>query len=63
MNYPSWSLKGLRDIRERILLHTATDDDLRTFMRYVHKMEDMLDEDDSVDAFGSEGWRHYAGLE
>ena len=38
-------------------------DDVYDLLDYINILEDLLDEADQEDFFGTEGWRHHAGIE
>jgi hypothetical protein len=54
------SERELNIIRGKILVSKATPEEADDFMEYVDKMEELLDETDYADFFGTEGWRRYS---
>jgi hypothetical protein len=52
--------RELNIIRGKILVSKATPEEADDFMEYVDKMEELLDETDYADFFGTEGWRRYS---
>lgn len=39
------------------------EEDLQELAHHIHSMENMLDETDMDDYFGTEGWKHRLGLD
>ena len=63
-NFPDLkSEKELDTIRGKMLVAHATQEELHDFLRYVSVLESLLDAEELVDAFGTEGWKHHVGLE
>ena len=48
-------------IRGKMLVNAATQDELHYFLFYVSTIEELIDEADHQDTFGTEGWRHRIG--
>lgn len=55
--------KTLNIIRGKNLVGKATKADVFKVFEYIELLERHLDEGDERDAFGTEGWRHYFGIE
>lgn len=49
-------------IRGKLLVANATVPECHAFLKHVSQLEEMLDEADLDDYFGTEGWRHRLGL-
>jgi len=49
-------------IRGKNLVGATTKQDILTLFSHIDALEMLLDEGDENDAFGTEGWRHRAGL-
>ena len=55
--------RELNTIRGKALVGAATVEEVMSVFRRLDDLELLLDEADEVDALGTEGWRHRAGLE
>ena len=53
----------LNTIRGKNLVGAATKEDVEVLFEHLDAIEVALDEADSDDVFGTEGWRHFFGLE
>jgi hypothetical protein len=53
----------LGEIRGRASVNAASAEDIAALLQHIQELEDLLDEGDQDDAFGTEGWRHRAGAE
>lgn len=42
---------------------TVTEEQAIMVSEYIHTLEQLCDATDQDDYFGTEGWRHYAGME
>jgi hypothetical protein len=49
-------------IRGKNLVKKATPEDVWVLISHIDGLETLLDEGDENDAFGTEGWRHRAGI-
>jgi hypothetical protein len=54
--------KTLNTIRGKNIVGAATTDDVFVLLQHIDALEDLLDEGDDDDAFGTEGWRHRLGI-
>jgi len=52
----------LNIIRGKNIVGAATSDDVFALLQHIDALEDLLDEGDDDDAFGTEGWRHRLGI-
>lgn len=50
-------------IASLVLLGKANKKQRRLFLEYVEAMENLLTDLDEEDAFGTEGWKQYIGIE
>lgn len=50
-------------IRGRHSVGKATQEDIDTLLEHIEALEELLDEGDGEDAFGTEGWRRRLGIE
>lgn len=57
------SEKELNIIRGKMLVNSATKEELHDFLRYVAELEYLLNQDDYEDIHGTEGWKHRMGIE
>lgn len=57
------SQKELLNIRAKIYWNKATKQEATTFIEYVKVLEELLDEADLEDFFGTEGWMKHVRLE
>ena len=57
------NLRELDKIRGRIEAGVFVQEEINLFLSYVSEMENLLDEGDEDDCFGTEGWRHRLGLD
>lgn len=55
------SERELDEIRGKMLVNAATQEELHDFLTYVSKLEGLLIDADNEDFFGSEGYRHRLG--
>ncbi|MCG7507092.1 hypothetical protein [Mesorhizobium retamae] len=55
--------KFLNTVRGKAMVGHATPEELMKVFGHIDALENLLDEADEDDAFGSEGWRHAAGLD
>lgn len=53
----------LNIIRGKNLVGAASTDDVFVLLQHIDALEDLLDEGDEDDAFGTEGWRHRLGVD
>ena len=53
----------LNIIRGKNLVGAATKEDIDLLFEHLDAIEIALDEADSEDMFGTEGWRHWLGIE
>lgn len=54
--------RELDTIRGKMLVAAATPEELQDFLRFVAALEQIVDEADGDDYFGTEGWRHRIGV-
>ena len=54
--------KQLNTIRGRVSVGKATTKEILSVFEHLDKLEMALDEKDSEDFFGTEGWRNFFGL-
>lgn len=52
----------LNVIRGKNLVAAATRDDVNKLFEHIDALEDLLDDADEDDVFGTEGWRHELGI-
>ncbi len=52
----------LNIIRGKILACKASPSEAEVFMKYVDLIEELLEQTDNADFFGTEGWRRYIGI-
>lgn len=50
-------------IRGKNLVGHATKDDVFALLEHIDALEDLLDDADGDDMFGTEGWRHRLGID
>jgi hypothetical protein len=55
--------KELNIIRGKVMVGGATIAEILSVFGHLDAMEDKLDELDEQDFMGTEGWRHYLGLD
>jgi hypothetical protein len=55
--------KELALIRGKASVEKATVEEIMQVFGHIDSLEMMLDESDEEDTFGTEGWRHYFGME
>jgi hypothetical protein len=55
--------KTLNVIRGKNLVGKATKSDVDKLFEHIDALESWLDDKDSDDYFGTEGWRHCVGLD
>lgn len=55
--------RKLDEIRGKMLVNAATQKELHDFLRYVLALEGLVEDASADDYFGTEGWRHYLGIE
>lgn len=56
----------LRDINittGKLLVNMADQAEINAYLRYVAELENLLDEADLDDYFGTEGWQHRLGID
>lgn len=56
-------VKTLNTIRGKALVGHASVKEIMSVFAHIDEMEFKLDEADSDDLLGTEGWRHWMGLE
>lgn len=49
------------EIRGKMLVNAATQEELHDFLRYVSKIEGMVEDASNEDFYGTEGYRHILG--
>lgn len=49
-------------IRGKNSVGRATPEDVTKLLEHIDELEDLLDDGDEDDAFGTEGWRHRVGI-
>lgn len=54
--------RELNIIRGKIIVGQASPEEVDDFMTYVYKMEELLNDADCSDFFGTEGWKRYIGI-
>ena len=47
----------------KLLVNRATQDEINGLLKYIGELENLLDDSDLDDYFGTEGWRHRLGIE
>lgn len=57
------SRRKLFEIRGKALVGHATSEEILSVFGHLDEMESKLDEADEDDMLGTEGWRHWFGLE
>ncbi len=55
--------KTINTIRGKNLVGHATKEDVDNLFQHIDALEQLLDEGDENDAFGSEGWRRALGID
>lgn len=55
--------KTIDTIRGKNLVAKANRLDVKALLEHIDALEGFLDDFDTVDTFGTEGWRHAIGLE
>lgn len=55
--------KTINIIRGKNLVGQTTKEDVDLLFQHIDALEQLLDEGDENDAFGTEGWRHVADLD
>jgi hypothetical protein len=55
--------KDLYIIRGKNLAGKATMQDVDLLFEHIDALESLLDDDDCDDVHGTEGWRHYVGID
>jgi hypothetical protein len=58
----SWG-RELNIIRGKNLVGAATKEDIDTLFKYLDKIEFSLERADNDDLLGTEGWRHFCGVD
>lgn len=53
----------INTIRGKNLVGHVTQQDVWTLIAHIDALEDMLDESDGDDMWGTEGWRHKLGID
>ena len=53
----------LHHIIGRAQIRMATSEDVNALIDHISALEDLLEAGDANDAFGTEGWRHYLGID
>lgn len=53
----------LNMVRGKAMVGHATPDEILAVFGHLDALEDLLDEADGDDAFGTEGWRHRLGID
>jgi hypothetical protein len=53
----------LNIIRGKNIVGAATKEDILKLYEHIDALENLLDEDDNEDIHGTEGWRHYLGVD
>lgn len=54
--------KQLSTIRGKASIGKATTEEIMSVFEHLDKLENTLDEKDSEDFFGTEGWREFFGI-
>jgi len=57
------SERELNIIRGKVLVGHANRDEVLSVFAHLDAIENALDEGDDMDMFGTEGWRHWMGME
>jgi len=55
------SEQKIDEIRGKMLVAAATSNELNDFLRYVSKLESLVEEASMEDFYGTEGWRYKIG--
>lgn len=55
------SEQKLNEIRGKMLVNAATQEELHDFLRYVGNLELLVEEASDEDFYGTDGWRHRIG--
>ncbi len=55
--------RELNIIRGKNLVGAATKEDIDTLFKYLDKVEFSLERADNDDLLGTEGWRHFCGVD
>lgn len=55
------SERELDEIRGKMLVCAATQEELHAFLYYVNVLESLVDDASMEDFYGTEGWRHHIG--
>ena len=55
------SEQKINEIRGKMLVAAATQEELHDFLRYVSKLESLVEEASMEDFYGTEGWQHKLG--
>ena len=50
-------------IRGKWLVKQASQDDVKVLLDHITALENLLDEGDMEDMYGTEGWRHQLGID
>lgn len=56
------SMKELNTIRGKMLVNTATQEELHDFLNYVNALEGLVEDASMEDFYGTEGWQKYLGI-
>lgn len=57
------NLRDLDNIRGKMEAGVFVQEEVNAFLKYVTELENLLDEGDEDDCFGTEGWKHRLGLD
>ena len=55
------SEKVINVIRGKLEVNRASDKDIKYFLDYVAKLEELVEEASQEDFYGTEGWKHRIG--
>jgi hypothetical protein len=53
----------MNELRGKALVGACTKDEVLEIIEYVNRLENLLDEGDMEDMYGTEGWRHLLGMD
>lgn len=53
--------REINEIRGKMSVNAATHQEVRKFLYYVQKLEDLVEEAGCEDFYGTDGWRHRFG--
>ncbi len=54
--------KQINMIRGKLETGTASKKETKLFLKYVEKIEELIEEASSEDFYGTQGWKHQLGL-